>query len=1375
MKKPYSMHHLSHFLFILFFIAVFYATPFAGAATITTNHVLIDASPPTTISSGTHARVNGSAGANTIKVESGSGVECQNFVGANVLNFDESTSAFTISRSGATVLLKSTAGTDVKIPATKTVQTFNFSNGSHDLVIIHGNILFGSQVVTLTPATIAIPVTKFIEIEFNGNINEANVLSGAYPFLISGALAPGGNYAVDDDYFKFTAKSGDLLTLSIRETGDDFSPSLSLVDTSGFPMAVISHELAYGEAISVRIPADGTYYAVVSEKSNTASANFTYALEGFIDSDMDALSDDFERFMDLNPDNSDSDDDQLSDGIEYSHAAGTPDSDNDGLAAWWDTDADGDGINDFIEGVTDIDLDGLANFIDLDSDGNGINDSVEVGANPSAPVDTDDDSIPDFLDTDNDEDGLLDINDSQMNSKTLQSNLLDTENRVYLISFEVFVTDANDEQHGIRELARAGDQVMISGEGFETGKTVVVLNGVNGPINITPISLTSTAVVFKVPDNTQSGSMTVCVDGVTSNGLYLEIVSSSHPIVYSMAVPGNDIFARPGNTLTISGENLKADTVNVIFTGTTVAVSSYNISDDTITITVPDNAETGDVRVSALGVSNPTALLIRTEVDGQVTLPTSSTLNLSTLEVEFSNSVMPVSSKGLFTLPVLNQGTSSITIFMPSVPGLHDPAVFLSATVIAGDTLVALSPASTAADLVFSAMGLDALIQQNDLKKALQLVETASTDFVTYLNNALGADPYFMEEYTRSDLAAEMLKAIESTAIVLEASIASGEITTVDQKQTAITYSSSGPQVSPSQNQDDFVVTFLGDPINGKVNVENDTMLFADVSIMDTYTGKDIKKFTNAYFSSSLLGPQDGWKALWWGNDAQYDLKFKTADITIRTPGLLEMGSWSEYYNSPSFKLALRSLLSQAVVPVVTTVVGVNYSDTKTELILKVLFDYGVFDGVADYWFSGDFLGGVGAVMKKTIKKHILEDLVEAIVKGIFSADNVQEQIIKLAAKVGLKLTPWGQAATIVQVGGTVVDLGKLATDIVTTRSELKFRAVFPVTIEAIEPIAIMRDGSDKNITLRGQGLAPFNFGTFFVDRYEPTVVFEDADGKNYEETSPRMGSFWVAAGSRAPSEELWCIIPTNWLKDATSPITATLNHHQIDFQQINEVYPVSLEAPSQIKIVDELTLSSITPSKGGPATKATLQGAGFSKKLSENLVFFTGQSGALSATVVSAATDTLGVIVPRGVVTGNVWVEVNGSQSNAVTFTVEEEIYTFTFGDNGAANDDTFALYVDGALVRTMTSPARTVTANVSLSAGQHSVSMRGITAPDDIGTYYITMPSGISVISGDATSGNDMTAGVTKSWVIEPSDGPQISRSGFSSNPTRMIFQAE
>ena len=101
----------------------------------------------------------------------------------------------------------------------------------------------------------------------------------------------------------------------------------------------------------------------------------------------------------------DSDGDGIPDSVE-----GVTDTDGDSTPNYLDTDSDADGIPDSVEGATDTDGDSTPNYLDTDSDGDGIPDSVE-GA-----VDTDGDSIPDYLDTDSDGDGIPDANESATDS-----------------------------------------------------------------------------------------------------------------------------------------------------------------------------------------------------------------------------------------------------------------------------------------------------------------------------------------------------------------------------------------------------------------------------------------------------------------------------------------------------------------------------------------------------------------------------------------------------------------------------------------------------------------------------------------------------------------------------------------------------------------------------------------------------------------------------------------------------------------------------------------------------------------------------------------------------------------------------------------------
>ncbi len=137
-----------------------------------------------------------------------------------------------------------------------------------------------------------------------------------------------------------------------------------------------------------------------------------------LDSDGDGIPDVIEGGgVDANGDGKADGIDSNKDGIPDSAGGGLtpPNTDGTGGTNPYDTDSDGDGISDAIEGgctgapctPLDTDGDGIPDYKDLDSDNDGILDSVEKG--PSAtPVDSDGDGIPDFRDLDSDGDGLPD-------------------------------------------------------------------------------------------------------------------------------------------------------------------------------------------------------------------------------------------------------------------------------------------------------------------------------------------------------------------------------------------------------------------------------------------------------------------------------------------------------------------------------------------------------------------------------------------------------------------------------------------------------------------------------------------------------------------------------------------------------------------------------------------------------------------------------------------------------------------------------------------------------------------------------------------------------------------------------------------------------
>jgi len=136
------------------------------------------------------------------------------------------------------------------------------------------------------------------------------------------------------------------------------------------------------------------------------------------DADADGIPDQYEgRTSDTDTDHdgtpdyldSDSDGDGLSDLIEGGNPGGVPrDSDHDGTPDFRDLDSDANGIPDMQEGGDDADGDHIVNADDTDDDNDGISDADEIGPDPTMPRDVDRDGTPDFRDTDSDNDTISD-------------------------------------------------------------------------------------------------------------------------------------------------------------------------------------------------------------------------------------------------------------------------------------------------------------------------------------------------------------------------------------------------------------------------------------------------------------------------------------------------------------------------------------------------------------------------------------------------------------------------------------------------------------------------------------------------------------------------------------------------------------------------------------------------------------------------------------------------------------------------------------------------------------------------------------------------------------------------------------------------------
>ncbi|SLM29950.1 hypothetical protein MTBBW1_2030040 [Desulfamplus magnetovallimortis] len=130
------------------------ANGIGDACEISSDIVLTNTSPDTTITQGQSIKVYGTSGSNHISLESGAEAQLLNFPGNNRITFGADSTAFTVSRSGATVIFEGNDGTYLKMPATRTEQTIEFSDSTLVLRIAYDQVMLGWQVIRTTPSAI---------------------------------------------------------------------------------------------------------------------------------------------------------------------------------------------------------------------------------------------------------------------------------------------------------------------------------------------------------------------------------------------------------------------------------------------------------------------------------------------------------------------------------------------------------------------------------------------------------------------------------------------------------------------------------------------------------------------------------------------------------------------------------------------------------------------------------------------------------------------------------------------------------------------------------------------------------------------------------------------------------------------------------------------------------------------------------------------------------------------------------------------------------------------------------------------------------------------------------------------------------------------
>ena len=1174
-------------------------------------------------------------------------------------------------------------------------------------------------------------ITVFVETEFNDNISDADVVDASMPFQIEGVI----QQSTDTDVFSFEVLKAGSITLLLQKTSESFLPSLTVVNSAGQTMPNLQHKFSWFTsnedysymAISTNIVQAGTYYAHVTDHNARGEVTFAYGLTVFEDSDLDAISDDNEIALGSISRSNDSDGDDIIDNIEMLllvQNGFNTDIDGDGIPNWLDRESDGDLIPDSIEGADDGDGDGFPNFLDSDSDGNGISDSTEAGSNPAQPTDTDRDGHYDFIDLDDDNDGLEDSIDSERTVSIGYSDVLDVNQRIMLQSLLY-------EDQALN-LAVAGKTAVIKGLGFSsTANENLVIIRRNGDwyrngdeyVSVTPTAATSTSLTFTMPMGV-STELFVIKNNLRSESLLFDSLHWWQPLIFKP----DFLSVAPGSTVTLQGQNFLS---GMVINAAGVSISPTLISDTELSFVVPTNAQSGDwYGITSGGESNKINLSVTNTSNTQVSVPAGYPIALDSLYIvndyfqEYA-----VDSSGLSSVDISSSALGYLDVVAEDTAGEF---ITLQAVTHPDQDSLQINAASTALALVIQSLSdfrrLPLAQQISFMTAVSELSEVQAV--ANLIDNNIVSNPRYIFSQNEDLIRAEFVASNAARAI-LEPLVSS--LTNDQTNIISLASAIKDPVITPEQQDIKVNSKKIGNDHTGDVEVENDTKLFLSTRIIEKGTNNELFPHISGYFDANVIGPQHG--LLYWATtkDDFNQCNFMDCQVQVITPGINSIGTNSTVTNY----LAARTLIEGIIYPIFKDAVEVRMSP---QLFMNIIINAApslINEAVRKVAY-GDSSGAV-----KLILSQLFADLTNAgpisqelgsKVAGSKVAKAVRKKIALRFVPVLNKILLLTDAFDIISLG---FGIGVTLKDINSTHNNINFDVDWQLQIADFAPKTVSIDNGP-------------------VDIYFLGMSFNDAQGMLLVDTGKANSSIQV---------------PVQALNSNYTYASITLPADWLDSQPVGpvELIPIDSHGVQQEKANDTLTLTRgiypnidyIFPSRATQGDQVCLYGTGFSMLPIENRVVFSSSNSDGMVSAIPLAVHKLSaapsdyklcVFVPLTTITGDVFVEVRGEESNKVRLEILSSDVSINFGDNGSLNDDTYALYVNGNLIHTMPSPTRSAGPfNLALYLGRHYVSLRGVTAPDDIGTYFISFSGNVSVLSGPALSGSDLTAGVQKNWVVE------------------------
>lgn len=1146
------------------------------------------------------------------------------------------------------------------------------------------------------------------ESEFNDNINQATNIQSNLPFSISGAVSR----PADSDVFKFTLEKTGVVSILLEKEAKSFIPTLSVIDASGTPLLALTHKLTTNEfsGYSVQIDKKGVYYIVVADFNGAHNQNYTYKANVFIDDDYDLVSQDLEIANGLNYSMNDSDQDGILDFYEFTLAHKKKlglDVDGDGLPNWLDKDADGNGVKDSLEKAADTDGDGIPDFLDMDNDGNGISDSGEIGDNVLNPKDTDADGIPDYSDIDDDNDALVDSIDPDRLTPLKVSSYTD-KNRL-IINSVYYVNEGKQ----VRKTLIQGKKIVVDGEGFapDITRNNIVLKTENGFVLVKPVQASENQILFDMPANVSANQVFVVRDlEIRSSEFKVNTLKSGLPVLFTP----DFLSAKVGSTVIFEGENLSS---GVVVNAGGVQITPVLKQGGRIEFDVPTGAKSGDwFLISSQGESNRIKINVTQASNTQIVVPKG-------YPVAFGD--MYISNSTFDEFPVNANGTSNVGVNTKKIDLLDvymkwngREIIGLSGFSIPSEKAIEISPLSTAIALSLGGnSSLDYLnVQQSEsLKKQMMASPEIKALADLIANNIVKSPDYLMlpnqdlldAKYTARGAADRIIKSLFKPNTRLNSF-----------RSTSI----SAPNITDEQF--DIKVNAIKDgDYTGDIEVENDTMLFLNTQITEKQTGQILFPYETHVLSDDFVSPQVEtiFNARKKSDYNQCDFKDCVVSISVKDTAMK------------------RTFLEKIVVPAVNDFLAMKFLKDRemAEVILSV---YPTAVNAAYYDFlNNDLTSGLNK-----IAQALLDDVVQLENSRLWKALNaklgggIAKKILK---KILVRVIPFvGQAKLVISAISKIagkLNKAKLMADFVffwARQDEFKFEVSWGLQGLSFSPAS--HDQSEGGLIVRLKGVA--------LNKASQVMV-ADKSGKTKDLVLTDVNENYTEATVN---------IPSDWLSFASDYLEFTLIENET-----GRYIPVD----GKLLLTADVVISNLSSQFAYVGEELCVFGSGFSPQREKNKIFINSKSGGEPVLPFSASKEKLCLILPYWAESGSIYVEVTKQDTNGNTYTkasnkialyIKKSDLSITFGDNGSLNDDTFALIVNGKLIYSMPSPSRRVGPFIinDLREGLHSVILRGITAPDDVGTYYINISGkDVKSINGPSRSGSDLTAGVQKIWGVE------------------------